>query len=296
MITATQEDLQNFISPDHVDLSSLPAPRVVEDLSFEQIFQDLLADFRERKPDYTALLESDPVIIALECAAYREMLLRNRINEAAKACMLAYATDTDLDNLAAFFGIERMEGESDERLRYRANLALEGITTAGSERAYLFHTLSSSPTVKSASIQTPDKGKVLITILSTQDDGTANEDLINTVFDYVSAEDKRPLTDEVIIQSAEIIPFRVSAKVYVYQSSTVSITTEEYTHNLRKYLSKQHSIGSVVALSGIYDALHTEGVQKVQLLSPAQDITTNKEQAAYCSEINLEVIIVNDTD
>ena len=125
------ETLKNFLTPDHVDLSSLPAPKVVEELSFEMIFQELLADFKSRRPDYDALLESDPVIIALECSVYRELLLRHRINEAAKANMLAYATGSDLDNLAAFYGIERMENESDERLRYRTNLALEGLTTAG---------------------------------------------------------------------------------------------------------------------------------------------------------------------
>jgi phage-related baseplate assembly protein len=160
----------------------------------------------------------------------------------------------------------------------------------------LFHALSASPQVKSASVQSPDAGQVLITILSADGDGAAAEELTDAVATYVGAEDKRPLTDEVVVQSAAIVPFSVHAKIFVYPGPSVSITTEEYTANLQRYLSKQHNIGSMVALSGIYDALHTEGVQKVQLLAPTADIATTKEQAAYCQNINLEVIIVNDTD
>ncbi|GHT57661.1 hypothetical protein FACS18945_2480 [Bacteroidia bacterium] len=187
-MTQVANDLKNFLTPDQVDLSSLPAPKVVEELSFEAIFQELLADFKSRRPDYDALLESDPVIIALECSAYRELLLRHRINEAAKANMLAYATGSDLDNLAAFYGIERMEDESDERLRYRTNLALEGLTTAGSEKAYLFHALTASPSVRSASVQTPAAGQVVITILSIDGNGAADAELLAAVNDYVSDE------------------------------------------------------------------------------------------------------------
>jgi phage-related baseplate assembly protein len=292
--TANMEDLQNFLTPDHVDLSALPAPAIIEELDFEAIFQALLADFRTRCPAYDALLESDPVIVALQCAAYRELLLRHRINEAAKANMLAYATGADLDNLAAFYGTERQENESDDRLRYRAQLALESLSTAGSEKAYLFHALSASPLVKSASVQTPNAGEVLITILSTEGDGTADEDLISAVADYVSAEDKRPLTDNVVVQSAEIIPFSVSAQIFAYPGPSVSITAEEYQARLQKYLAKQHVLGGTIARSGIFNALHAEGVQKVVLTAPANDITTTKEQAAFCQSINLGVSIASE--
>ena len=105
MSTANNTDIESLLTPNHIDMSQLPAPTIIEQLSFEDIFEELLVDFKAKDPTYDALVESDPVIIALECAAYREMLLRNKINEAAKACMLAYATGTDLDNHAAFYGI-----------------------------------------------------------------------------------------------------------------------------------------------------------------------------------------------
>jgi phage-related baseplate assembly protein len=73
-----------------VDLSQLPAPAVVEAISFEQIFAEMLADLRVRDDTFTALTESDPSYKVLQVAAYREMLLRQRVNDGAKAVMLPY--------------------------------------------------------------------------------------------------------------------------------------------------------------------------------------------------------------
>jgi phage-related baseplate assembly protein len=84
------------------ELATLPMPGVIETLSFDAVFADMARDFQRRYPEFTALLESDPAIKLLEVASYRELLLRNRINEAARGQMLAFATATDLDHLGAF--------------------------------------------------------------------------------------------------------------------------------------------------------------------------------------------------
>jgi len=296
MKTATIDNLTELLTPDHVDMSLLPPPAVIEKLSFEQIFQEMLADFRARRPEYTALVESDPAIIQLECAAYREVLLRQRINEAAKADMIAYAIGTDLDNQAAFHGLVRQENETDDRLRYRTQLALEAITTAGSEKAYLFHTLSADPRVKSASVQSPTPGTVVISIQSNEGDGTADKELKDVVNAYVSAEDKRPLTDKVVVQGAELIGYKIKATVYLYFGPSATITEQESRDALDKYIEKHSTIGNLVARSGIFDALHAEGVQKVILTEPANDVATTKSQVPQCTEIDIEYVIANDTD
>ncbi len=60
-------------------------------------------------------------------------------------------------------------------------------------------------------------------------------------------------------------------------------------------MDKHNTIGNIVARSGIFDALHTEGVQRVELISPAADIVASKEQAPECIDTQIEFIIVNDT-
>jgi phage-related baseplate assembly protein len=154
-----------------VNLSALPAPDVLEPLDFEDIYQEVLADFRFQMGDnWTALLESDPVVKLLEVAAYQKLMSRARINDAAKSSLLAYARGTDLDNRAADYGVERLTiteadpdafppipkvMEKDDALLYRTQLSLEGLSVAGSRGAYEFHGLSASANVANISVDSP---------------------------------------------------------------------------------------------------------------------------------------------
>ena len=274
-----------------IDLSKLPAPDVIETLDFETLLTNYINDFVARNPNYATLLESDPAIILMQVVAYREMLLRARINEAAKANMLAYATKGDLDNLAAFFGVERLEDETDERLRKRTQLALEGFSTAGPVGAYIFHSLSASNEVKSVSVKSPNPGEVLVTILSNIGDGTVGQELIDTVLTKLNEDDIRPLTDLVSVQGAEIINYQVEAVITVYSGPSSAVVETEANDALQKFISDRHEIGRVIAISGIYDALHVDGVKKVELISPVADVETTNEQAPYCTNISISVVI-----
>ena len=97
----------------------LPDPQIIETLSFDTIFASLVSDFKSRNSEYDALLYSDPGIKLLEVAAYREVLLRQRINDAFKATLLGLATGNDLDNLADFYNVSRATSETDTALRTR---------------------------------------------------------------------------------------------------------------------------------------------------------------------------------
>lgn len=173
-----------------IDLAKLPAPDVVETIDYEAVLAEMITDLTARDPAFSGLVESDPAIKILEVAAYRETLLRQRINEAARATMLAYAGGADLDNLAALLGVARAvldpgdpeavppvapTYEGDDRLRARAQLALEGFSTAGPAGAYLFHALAASPKAKDVAVSSPAPGDVLVSVLSTDGDGTAAE-------------------------------------------------------------------------------------------------------------------------
>lgn len=274
-----------------IDLSKLPAPKVIEELSYEAIFQDILSDFLGKNPSYSTLLESDPAMIMLEVCAYRELLLRNRINEAAKATMLAYATGSDLENLAASLGVQKLVGENDDQLRQRVQLAPEAFTNAGSVGAYTFHALSASSDIKSVSVKSPNPGEVLVTILSKTGDGTASEELIDAVLEKLSEEDVRPLTDQVSVQSAEIVNYSVEAVITVYSGPSSAVVETEARAALDKFLDERHAIEKLVAVSGIYDALHVDGVKKVQLIHPTSDVVTTDEQAAYCNSKTISIVV-----
>ena len=96
-----------------IDLSKLPAPQLIEELDYEAILNGMRKKLRELLPEWTGYeLESDPANKVLEVAAYREMLLRQRVNEAARGVLIAFAQGSDLDHLAAFYPEKRLEGAS----------------------------------------------------------------------------------------------------------------------------------------------------------------------------------------
>lgn len=112
-----------------IDISKLPAPQIIEELDYEMILAAMRAKLVELLPDWTAAeLESDPANKVLEVAAYRELLIRQRINEAARACMLAFAGGTNLDQLAGNFGVRRLAAA---QATFAATLSLSATLDVG---------------------------------------------------------------------------------------------------------------------------------------------------------------------
>ena len=295
-------------STNAIDLSKLPAPNIIEQLDFEVILAEMLADHRARMEasgqEFTALVESDPAYKVLETAAYRELLLRQRVNEAAHAVMLAYAAKADLEQIGGNYGVERLvidEGdpdatppieptyESDADFRARIVLSIQGYTTAGSIGSYKFHALSASGDVLDVAINSLDYGVVNVAILSRTGTGTAPQTTIDAVDAALNADVVRPLNDTVNVQTAEIIEYTIEASLVLYGGAgseqvlaAAQTAADEYTTNMRR-------LGHDITLSAVYGALHQAGVQKVNLAAPAADIIIDWNQAAACTSVTLTI-------
>ena len=93
-------------------LKNLPYPGVIEELNYDELLNGIKGLFKSYLTDKEiSLLESDNYSALLEALAYRELLLRARINESVKSMLLPFSSGSDLDNVAAIYGIERLKGE-----------------------------------------------------------------------------------------------------------------------------------------------------------------------------------------
>jgi hypothetical protein len=90
-----------------------------------------VARLLETLPSFDATVASDPAVKVLEVFAYREMLIRQTFNERARQVMLAYASDSNLDQLGALLDVARLSGEADDAYRARIQLAPEAFSVAG---------------------------------------------------------------------------------------------------------------------------------------------------------------------
>ncbi|MGD7186286.1 baseplate assembly protein, partial [Ralstonia pseudosolanacearum] len=98
-----------------IDLSQLPAPAVVETLDYEAILAERKDYFVSLYPAdqrdavrATLELESEPITKLLQENAYRELVWRQRVNDAARGVMLAFAEGEDLEQIAANFNVQRL--------------------------------------------------------------------------------------------------------------------------------------------------------------------------------------------
>ena len=294
-----------------IDLSQLPPPVVVEPLDFETLFAQRKAAFIAMYPEdeqeeiaRTLELESEPITMLLEENCYRELLLRQRVNEAARAVMLAYSTDSDLDNLAVNFNVERLTiqeeddsvtppieavMESDPDLRTRTQQAFEGLSVAGPTAAYEFWGRPADGRVADISAVSPTPACVTISVLSREGDGTASDDLLSVVAAALNDEEVRPVADRVTVQSAEIVPYQIDATLYIYPGPEAEPVRQASEQQLQAYIAAQNRLGRDIRLSAIYAALHVEGVQRVELAQPVADIVLSDYQASHCTEYTITV-------
>lgn len=287
-----------------IDLSQLPEPTIVEQIDYETILADGLQDYYDRMDatgvEYTKLRESDPAYKLAEVFAYREMLVRQRANDSAKAVLLAYATESDLDHKAAEKNLTRRliseatetsdaVYETDASLRKRVQLAPEGYTTAGSEGSYLFHGMNADSSVKDIQPFSPTEGVVSIYVLSTEGDGTASETLLSNVSAALNQKEIRPLTDHVNVYSASIINYSVEAILDTGSGPDSDTILAAAAVALSNYTKEVHALNQKATISGIYKALQQDGVIDVDLIQPTQNIVASLGQAPYCNSVNISL-------
>ena len=292
-----------------IDLSLLPTPQIVQQIDYEQILAERKAHAIslwpvEQQAEIAARLnlESEPLTKLLEENAYRETLWRQRVNEAAVANMLSLATNNDLDNLAANFNVKRMviqEGkpnanppvarvmESDDSLRERAQMAWEGLSTAGPRNSYIIHARAADGQVGDATAESPTPAAVVVTVQALLGDGTASAALLATVMAYLSDDDRRPVADRLTVQTAQVIRYQVNATLYLTtsgpESEPILVAAEK---RLMAYVHQRRRLGMEVSESAVHAALHVEGVRRVAL-DDWHDIRATPYQAPFCTSIAL---------
>ncbi len=265
-----------------IDLSSLPAPAVVQTWGFDAIVTARLADFTQRMLAAgiaydTSALESEPAVKLQETGAYREGLVYQRINEAALATMLAFAIGPDLDNVAAAFATARATGELDPSLRSRAQLAWEALSQGGSYGGYQYRALTADPVglamvaVYGAEVAGVAPGQVMIVCLGATATGLpapASLAAVAAAFPRAS----RKVNDEIVIRAASMIPWSVDATLILADGADPAAVVAAQTAALATFAAARLAVGASVspgAVSAVLGYNASGLVYDVEVRSPA---------------------------
>ena len=269
-----------------MDLSKLPPPKVIEELDYKKILSDMKAELISKDPEFSALVESDPAIKILEICAWRELLLRQRINNAAHANLLAFSAGSNLEHLGAFYSVFRQVDETDDRFRERISTKISGWSTAGSKDHYIYHALSADPRVKHARAESPRPGLVRISILSNVGDGTPTEALLDSVRSSLVSDEVRVLTDTVEVAGVTMVPVYVSARIGLETGVPHTLISTIEINLIQKFKDNQ-KLGWSVHKCWLLAQLFSEGVKHVELLEPWEDVIIEPDECVALKGIDI---------
>lgn len=292
-----------------IDLSALPFPDVLDTLDFEAELAACKADLLSRDPDLSTVLnyESEPLVKLLQTFAYRQLLKTGQINSKAKALMLAYATGADLDHLAANRGVYRLLiqpanplatppsaaiYESDDALRRRVQLEPEK-AAAGSEGCYLFWSLGADGDVRNIGLDTPTPGFVDVWVQS-HVNAVAPPSLLDKVSSALLPAERRPFSDFVTVKAATPVDWQLDATLILFPGFDTDVVLANAIAAADKYIAQVNNLGYDVVPSGLYAALHQQGVQRVLLNSPTEQLVLPKSNYARCTGTNINALEYRD--
>ena len=298
-----------------VDFSQLPEPTLIQELDYESIFNERKEKFIALYPateqnQWRTILnrESDPVVKVLQENAYLELLYRNKCNADARSLLLAYAEGSDLDHLALTeYGLIRLIVtpadnsvvppspaiyESDERLRERCLLSFDGMNTAGSANAYRYFALSADGRVDGIKVKSDEETPCFLDIVITQVDsenGAASAELIQIVQTALDPDTVRPVGDRPTVKSSIATNYQIEAVLYVGKNAEDALLLEAANIRLDKYIKNAQKNGESIYLSAIYAALHVDGIERVEIISPTADLVMDNYHHPYCTTKSITV-------
>ena len=283
--------MPSFESPAlYIDFARLPPPNVIEVIDYEKLLSIYKAQVLAKNPNLAAALnlEQSPTNIILEAEAYGETIVRERINAAARACMLPFATKSDLDVIGARFNVERMAGEDDPRLRRRIQLSMESFTTAGSPGSYIFHALSTSLDVKDVSaVAERGTGRVTVTIMANGTNPVPTSTLIDAIYDRLMSDGIKPLTDDISVLPVTKIPTDIQANITLYPGPDASLVIADINRSLTSLRNRVTQIGKDLKRSAVIAALTQEGVQNVDI--DCEDINVGTSAVVWINSASVNV-------
>ncbi len=296
-----------------LDLSNLSAPTVIADIDFEQILRsrktDLVERFLSAGISYDVQsLAADPAVVLEEVDGYREVLVRGAINDAAKATMLAFALGSDLDHLAALYGVARRlvtaatdtaaaVYESDTELRRRVQLSPEALTTCGSEAAYVFHALEAASALIDAVpiVGTTASGQtqVRVVCLDRGETGIPSATTLEAARARLMRSDVKPMTVPVSVSGPSVIHYDVAGVLRIAAGPDPSLVASAATSAATALAAARRGLGVDVLRQAYEASARVSGVEVVVLTSPPADIVVSLDAVAICDGISFTTEVID---
>jgi len=215
--------------------------------------------------------------------------------------------------------------ETDATFRARIVLAFEAFSSAGPEGAYVFHALEldgvrdvadavvyseedaaeysdtlHEDAYSMGRIPAPFAGRadgdpvlapeILIVVLPTLSYGAADAALLKRVFTACTAEDVRPIGDNVRIEAATVTPYDIGVTLYYAPGADAAALAAEAKRRLEAYAAARRRIGLEVQREVIGGRAAVDNNVTVEITAPAADIVPGPKGVGQVGTVTVTTV------
>jgi phage-related baseplate assembly protein len=261
---------------------------VLEKINVEEILGDRMIRLKQLWASYdppvaaqydVEQLEFDPIKINQEACSYFELLLRDRVNQAARSVTLAYAIGTDLDAIASRYpgGVPRLPNESDDRYRRRIWLSPNTLSAHGTAEAYEFWALTALPELRDVTairkVAHDYYPTILITcLMSPPALPKPTDEQLLFIRSYIQSLSRQGLTDVISVNPPKIMNVNYNISVWLYPGAVQDQLILQIGENLRTLIENQYWLGHDHTHTAIHAACQINGVHHIDIIEPVEDV------------------------
>ncbi|RZN24770.1 baseplate J/gp47 family protein [Bradyrhizobium sp. Leo121] len=288
-----------------IDLSQLGTMSVLETIDTEAIIASRMTRFKqvwaENDPPAAAQydvgdLEFDPIKINQENSTYFELMLRDRVNQAARATTLAFATGTDLDAIASRYpdGVPRLTGEDDDRYRHRIWASPNPLSPHGVAESYEFWALSAlggalrDATVVKIRPSLAEDPVVVVTCMLEGDNPVPSTAQLLQIRSYIIDEKRAGTTDVISIRAPIMRDIAYRIGLYLYPGPDAPTIVAAVKDSLNALVENLRWLGEDHTLMQINKAIALTGVHSAVIESPTEDVRVDPTGLVRVTSVDVE--------
>lgn len=184
--------------------------------------------------------------------------------------------------------------EDDADFAERIRLAPNSFSVAGPRKAYIFHTLSVNPGIVDVSVVSPTPG--VVNVLPLMEGGELpSTELRAEILDHLSADDIRPLTDDVHVLSPDTVTYTIRVDYWISRENAAKSASiqADVVAAVEKYrLWQQSKIGRDITPGQLIANVINAGAARIDstTFTPSAFVELTAGQVAQCPPEN---VIIN---
>lgn len=182
--------------------------------------------------------------------------------------------------------------ESDDDLRKRVFYAPSAYSCAGPVDAYIYWVKSFSNNIADISVTTEESTATVEIRVLLEDGKIPDDNFLESLLEYISADDKKPLTDFIRVSAPTPVNYSIDFKYFINQSDRIqaAMIQSAVIQAVEKYKQWQNGkIGRDINPDKLKELIMAAGAKRVEIISPVYSEISEDKVASLSSENAIKI-------